>query len=65
MFRHRRIYQYNEIDFKLPNSRILKPVNKEKLSINSFYLFTSKLVIRKMLVYRDQNIINKKSFSLY
>ena len=36
-----------------------KHINKEKLSINSFYLFTCKLGIWKMLV-RDHSIVIKK-----
>ena len=38
--------------------------NKEKLSSNSFLLFTCKLVIWNMC-FRDQSVNNKKSSSLY
>ena len=47
------------------NAMKTKHLNKENLPINRLSLFTCKLVIIKMLVYRDQSIINKKSSLLY
>jgi len=63
----RRTYQYNEDDIHFPffistnisNTETYKHVNKEKLSINIFSLFTCKRCVRNL------TIIRKKSSSLY
>jgi len=69
-YRYRRIYQYNEDDnflcyfwFLLSFAEIPKHLNKERLPINSFSLFTCKLVIKIMLV-SDQSIINYRLYCI-
>ena len=66
------LYQYNEINLLFlflflsifQTSEINKHVNTENLSINSFSLFTCKLVIWKRLVW-DQSTNSKRSSLLY